>query len=100
MAFRRVLSLATTSGGDGMYSTLEYMLSGAHGLLWPRLIIPGIKAAASPSLRAGNAYSLLGALGYVWPEARVSPRVKEGGGMVRQVVKSCLPAPMIGWKKA
>jgi hypothetical protein len=35
----------------------------------------------------------------VCPEAQVPPWVKEGGGTVRQVVKSCLPAPIVGWKK-
>jgi hypothetical protein len=33
--------IATTSDGGGMDSALEYMLSGARGLLWPRPIIPG-----------------------------------------------------------
>jgi hypothetical protein len=32
--------LATTSGGDGTDSALEYMLSTACGLLWPRPIVP------------------------------------------------------------
>jgi hypothetical protein len=27
--------LATTSGGNGMYSALEYMLLGVRGLMWP-----------------------------------------------------------------
>jgi hypothetical protein len=35
----------------------------------------------------------------VWPKAWVSPRVKEGGEMVRQVAKSYLPAPIVVWKK-
>jgi hypothetical protein len=26
------------------------------------------------------------------------PRVEEGGRIVRQMVKSCLPTPIIGWK--
>jgi hypothetical protein len=33
--------LATTSGSDGMDSTLEYMLPGAHGLLWLHSICLG-----------------------------------------------------------
>jgi hypothetical protein len=33
--------LATTSGSDGMDSALEYVLSGAHGLLWPCPNVPG-----------------------------------------------------------
>jgi hypothetical protein len=48
---------------------------------------------------AGNVYPLLRAPRHFWPEARVSPQLKEGGGMVRQVAKSCMPAPIVGWKK-
>jgi hypothetical protein len=61
--------------------------------------VPGAQVTAYQSPEAGNAYLLLRAPRHVWPKAWVSPRVKEGGGMVRQVVKSCLPAPIIGWKK-
>jgi hypothetical protein len=39
------------------------------------------------------------ALGRVWLEARVSPRVEERGRMVKQVAKSCLPTPIVGQKK-
>jgi hypothetical protein len=91
--------LATTSGGDGMDSALEYMLSHARGLLWPRPIIPGTQVTASQSLGAGNTYPLLRAPGRVWPEAWVSPQIEEGGGTVRQVAKSCLLTPIVGWKK-
>jgi hypothetical protein len=41
------LGLATTSGSDEMDSTLEYMLSGVPGFLWPRSVVPGAQAAAS-----------------------------------------------------
>jgi hypothetical protein len=82
-----------------MDSTLEYMLSGARGLLWPHPFIPGAQATASRSPEAGNTYPLLRAPGHVWPEAWVSPRVEEAGRTVRQVVKSCLPMPIVGWKK-
>jgi hypothetical protein len=41
------LSLATTSGSDGMDSALEYILSGVRGLLWPRPVMPGAQATAS-----------------------------------------------------
>jgi hypothetical protein len=50
------------------------------------------KVTASRGPRIGNVYPL------VWPEARVIPKVKEGGGTVRQVVKPYLPAPIVGWK--
>jgi hypothetical protein len=84
------------SGGDGMDSTLKYMLLDACGLLWPRPIVPGAQAAASRSPGASNAYPLLRAPGLVWPEAWVSLQVEEGGGTIRQVVKSCFPAPIVG----
>jgi hypothetical protein len=79
--------------------TLKYMLSGACGLLWPRPILSGTQATASRSPEASNTYPLLRAPGHVWPEARVSSWVEEGGGTVREVVKSCLPVPIVGWKK-
>jgi hypothetical protein len=82
-----------------MNSALEYMLSGARGLLWPRPIVPGTQTAASQSPRTGNAYPLLRTPGRVWPKARVSPRVEEGGGTVKHMVKFCLHVPIIGWKK-
>jgi hypothetical protein len=82
-----------------MDSALEYMLSGVHELLWPRPIVPGAQAAASRSPVAGNAYPLLRDHGCVWLEARVLPRVEEGGRTVRQTVKSCLSTHIIGWKK-
>jgi hypothetical protein len=81
-----------------MDSSLEYMPSGARGLLWPCLIVPGAQATASRSLETDNAYPLLRAPERVWPEARVSPQVKEGGGMIRLVAKSYLLAPIIWWK--
>jgi hypothetical protein len=59
------------SDDDGIYLTLEYKLSGAHGLLWPRPVVPGTQAAASRSPGDRNAYLLLRALGLVCPEARV-----------------------------
>jgi hypothetical protein len=37
----RLPSLATMSGGDGMVSALEYMLSATRGLLWPRSVVTG-----------------------------------------------------------
>jgi hypothetical protein len=74
---------------------LEYILLGACGLLWLRPVVPGVQAATSQRPRAGNTYPLLRAPGHVWPEARV----EEGGRTVRQVAKSCLPAPIVGWKK-
>jgi hypothetical protein len=79
--------------------TLEYMLSGARGLQWSCPIIPGSQDATSRSPGAGNAYPLLRAPRHVWPETRVLPRVEEGGGTVRQVVKSCLPMPNVERKK-
>jgi hypothetical protein len=36
-----ILGLATMSGGDGMDSTLKYMLSGVHELMWPHPVVPG-----------------------------------------------------------
>jgi hypothetical protein len=45
------LGLATTLGGNGMDSTLKYMMSGAHGLMWPCLVVPGARATASQSPR-------------------------------------------------
>jgi hypothetical protein len=36
-----VPGLATTSGGDGMDSALEYMLSDACGLFWPCPVVTG-----------------------------------------------------------
>jgi hypothetical protein len=94
-----ILGLATTSGGDGMNSTLEYMLSSACGLQWPHPIVPGAQAVASQSLGTSNAYPLLRAPKRVWPEVWVSPRVEEGGRTVIHVAKSCLPVPIVGWKK-
>jgi hypothetical protein len=91
-----ILDLATTSGDDGIDLALEYLLSGACGLLWPRPIVPGAQVTASQSPMAGNTYPLLRAPGHVLLEARVSPQVEEGGGTVRQVVKSYLPAPIVG----
>jgi hypothetical protein len=46
-----------------------------------------------------NAYLLMRVVGRVWLEAWVSLRVEEGVRMVRQVAKSCMPAPIVGWKK-
>jgi hypothetical protein len=39
--------LATMSGGDGMDSKLEYMLSGASGILWPCPVVTGAQVTAS-----------------------------------------------------
>jgi hypothetical protein len=50
--------------GDGMDSTLEYILSDACGFL---LLCPFM-----PRPRAGNVYPLRGAPGHVWPGAQVS----------------------------
>jgi hypothetical protein len=86
------------SGSDETYSALEYMLSSACGLLWPCPVVLGVQAATSRGLGAGNAYSLVEALGHIWSVARVLPRVKEGGGTVRQMVKSYLSVPIVGQK--
>jgi hypothetical protein len=42
-----MLGLDTMSGGDGMDSTLEYMLSGVCGFLWSRPIVPRAQVIAS-----------------------------------------------------
>jgi hypothetical protein len=45
----------------------------------------------------GNAYLLQVPLGHAWLRARVyTPRVNERGGRGKQVVKSCLPALIVG----
>jgi hypothetical protein len=49
----------------GRIPTLEYMLSGARGLLRPRLIMPGAKHHRFPRPSAGNAYPLPKAPGRV-----------------------------------
>jgi hypothetical protein len=74
------------------------MLSSARGLLWPRPVVLGVQAATSRGPGAGNAYPLVEALGRIWLVDQVLPRVKEGGGTVRQVVKSYLPVPIVGQK--
>jgi hypothetical protein len=87
------------SGGDGMDSALEYMLSGVHGLLWPRPIILGTQTAPSCTPGVSNAYLFLRALGMFGQRPGSHPRSRREAGWFRQVVKSCLPAPIIGWKK-
>jgi hypothetical protein len=56
------------------------------------------KAAAFRGPRHVNAYPLLKAPRRIWSEAPVLPRVEEGGWMARQVVKSCMDVPIVGWK--
>jgi hypothetical protein len=57
-------SIAMSGDGDGMDSTLEYILSDVCGFL---LLCPFM-----PRPRAGNVYPLRGAPGHVWPGAQVS----------------------------
>jgi hypothetical protein len=66
-----------------MDSALEYILSHACGLLWPCPVVPSAQAATSQRPGVDNAYSLLRAPERVWLEAQVSPRVEEGGKMLR-----------------
>jgi hypothetical protein len=82
-----------------MDSALEYILSGVHGPLWPCLIVSGAQAAASRSPGASDAYSFLIAPRACFTRGSVLIPVEEEGGTVRHVVKSCLPAPIVGWKK-
>jgi hypothetical protein len=56
------------------------------------------KATTSWGPEAGNAYPLLEASGRLWLKAQALPRVEEGGGTGRHVVKSYLPTSIVGWK--
>jgi hypothetical protein len=47
------------SGGGGIDSALEYMLSSTRGLLWLHPVVIGAQAAASRSLGDGNTYPLV-----------------------------------------
>jgi hypothetical protein len=49
-----ILGLATTLGDDGMDSALEYMLSGARGLLWLWPVVPAPKAWGVFDRRSGS----------------------------------------------
>jgi hypothetical protein len=53
-----ILVRPATSGCDGTDSALEYMLSGAHGLLWLCPIVLGTYGHRFPRPRVGNAYPL------------------------------------------
>jgi hypothetical protein len=56
------------------------------------------KAAASRGPETSKAYLPLEAPGRVHSEARAFPRVEEVVETGRQVAKSCLSVPIIGWK--
>jgi hypothetical protein len=86
------------SGSNGMNSTLEYVQSDARGFLLLRLFVPGAEDRRFLRPGAGDVYQLRGAPDtFDWvPESL--PRVIERGERGKQVVKSRLPALIVGWR--
>jgi hypothetical protein len=82
------------SGGDGMNSVLEYILSDKHWLLRLRPFVPGSYGYRFRRPGVGNAYPFEGS-----PRgAGFSPWVDGRGWMVSQVVKFWLSELIVGWR--
>jgi hypothetical protein len=81
-----------------MDSTLEYILSDTHGFLLLHPFVPGAYDRCFPRHRAGDVYPLWEPPGMFERRPRSLPRVIKRSGRGRQVVKSRLPALIIGWR--
>jgi hypothetical protein len=84
------------SGGDGMDSTLEYILSDACGFLLLCPFVPGDQGRCSPRPGVGDAFCCGKPPSTFDQGPRSLPQVNERCERGRQVVKSHLPMLIIG----
>jgi hypothetical protein len=86
-------------GGDGMDLVLKYILSDALGLLRLHLFVPGSYGRRFLRSWGWQCLSVCGKpTGVLYWGPGSQPRVDERGGMGSHVVKSCLPALIVGWR--